>query len=278
MSSDPTPSVDAPTSAPDAHLSVPCLAPEPAAMRSISANLRFWIVAACGLVIDLWSKHWAFHTLQQGGRMGLVPHVLEFQTMLNKGALFGIGAGQTELFLLASVLAIVLVFWMFAQSPKRRWWLHIALGAILAGALGNMYDRVFVRLVETPFEINGRIVFMEPCGERGGATLLREYPADENGRQQPLLSIPEQPRVVGFVRDFIKIPTKFWGNRDLWPWVFNVADMLLVGGVAILGLHLVRDRRLPVDEPCAAPETAPTVTADAVSTREASSETPGNPG
>jgi lipoprotein signal peptidase len=48
---------------------------------------------------------------------------------------------------------------------------------------------------------------------------------------------------VGFVRDFIKIPTHWLGGRELWPWVFNVADMLLVGGVAILSLHLLSERR-----------------------------------
>ena len=105
-----------------------------------------------GLVLDLWSKDWAFHTLRQGGRKGLIPYVLELQTMLNDGALFGIGSGHTGLFLLASLLALALVLWMFAQSSPRRRTLQLALGAILAGALGNMYDRTFVKLVDQPVQ------------------------------------------------------------------------------------------------------------------------------
>ena len=45
------------------------------------------------------------------------------------------------------------------------------------------------------------------------------------------------------MRDFIKIPTRWLGGHDLWPWIFNVADMLLVGGVAILAVRLLRDRK-----------------------------------
>jgi len=45
------------------------------------------------------------------------------------------------------------------------------------------------------------------------------------------------------VRDFIKISQKWFGGRDLWPWVFNVADMLLVGGVAVLAVRLLFERR-----------------------------------
>jgi signal peptidase II len=224
-------------------------APPPAtALRDAGAHLRLWIVVASGLALDLWSKQWAFHTLGQGGNRTLIPNVLEFHTTLNPGALFGIGAGRTGVFLLASVLALVLVVWMFAQSSPRRWFTHVALAAILAGALGNMYDRAFVNLVEyvTPTP-GGRAIryFVEQPSPDGGPILLYEYPPKDD---QPPLQVPSAlaqrlPEPVGYVRDFIKIPTRWLGGRDLWPWIFNVADMLLVGGVAILAVRLLRDRK-----------------------------------
>jgi signal peptidase II len=207
---------------------------------SAAAHLRLWLVAVGGVALDLWSKTWAFDTLRQGQKQVLIPHMLEFQTMLNSGALFGIGAGHTELFLVASVLALGLVAWMFSQSSQRRWLVHVALGGILAGALGNMYDRAFVKLVEHPVRVRGGAVFMVDTGERrNGMALLREYPPHRPGETKLVAEAPPQ---AGFVRDFIKIPTTFFG-RELWPWVFNVADMLLVGGVGILAIHLWRDRR-----------------------------------
>jgi lipoprotein signal peptidase len=224
------------------------------AMFSRNAHLRFWLFAAVALVLDLTSKYWAFYLLGQGpgSHRVVIPHVLELQTMFNKGALFGIGQGQTQLFLAASVLALGLVLWMFARSDARRWVMHIALGAILAGALGNMYDRIFVQLYE--HRVPGGAVYFEQVGRDGDIVLLREYPPGNPGSIEipvPLTHLDEYGPRVGCVRDFLKIPTKLprWiseplgrpADQDLWPWVFNIADMLLVGGVAVLAIFLWRD-------------------------------------
>ncbi len=47
---------------------------------------------------------------------------------------------------------------------------------------------------------------------------------------------------VGVVRDFLKFEPRMFG-RDVWPWVFNIADSLLTVGVVILLLHLWVDQR-----------------------------------
>lgn len=223
------------------------------ALAHLPSYLRFLSVAVFGLALDLWSKHWAFTTLGQGHKPRVViPHVLEFQTMLNSGALFGIGGGQTALFLVASACALALVFWMFAQTSPRRWVLQIALGGILAGALGNMYDRVFVKLLERPWPRPGRAhVYMQKVGQDEDGLMVKVYPATGDGRVfHAAVDTPQ--REIGFVRDFIKIPTTMpnWSwlparirGHEAWPWVFNVADMLLVGGVGILAIHLWRDRK-----------------------------------
>jgi signal peptidase II len=221
--------------------------PEQRALHYLPAHLRLWLVLAIGLVIDLWSKAWAFHTLRQGGHRVLIPHVLELHITMNPGALFGIGAGHTEVFLFASVLALVLVLWMFAHSAPRAWIVHIALGAILAGALGNMYDRAFVQLVRAPVPTDAGIVLQHVIIEDAGDpafVLLREYPPDERSAARPVAreDIEQLGPARGYVRDFIKIPTRWFGDRQLWPWVFNVADMLLVGGVAVLAIRMLRER------------------------------------
>lgn len=222
----------------------------PAALRDPASHLRLWSVVVLGLSFDLWSKEWAFQTLRQTGYRQLIPNVLEFRTTLNPGALFGIGAGHTELFLIASVLALVLVIWMFAQSPPRHWFTHIALGAILAGALGNMYDRAFINLVRLPVAGGGVRYYLPATTGGDGGLVLHEFPPGPDG---PVRGVPaevagELERPIGYVRDFIKIPTRWFRGQDIWPWVFNVADMLLVGGVGILALRLFRDRRAPESE------------------------------
>jgi signal peptidase II len=219
---------------------------EPVALRSPLAHLRFWLVAGIGLAADLWTKEWAVHTFRFGEPPhDVIPYVLQYQTMFNSGALFGIGQGQTGVFLIASLLALSLVLWMFAQSPPRRWLMQIALGAIFAGALGNLYDRVFVKLVRdsvaTP---TGRIAsyFEKSLSDDLSRVVLIEYPATpESARFELPLAEAERLRPeLGYVRDFIKIPTTVFG-RELWPWVFNIADMLLVCGVSVLAIRLLLD-------------------------------------
>lgn len=217
-------------------------------MRDLGAHLRFWPVVVGGLALDLWSKDWAFETLRQGGRQVLIPNVLEFFTTLNPGALFGIGAGHTEVFLIASVLALVLVLWMFAHSPRQQWVSQLALGAILAGALGNMYDRAFVSLIPLAGAgANGQVVryFEGRPSLTSDMIALHEFPArdDVAPRLVPREVVEEWGPPRGYVRDFIKIPTRWFGGRELWPWVFNVADALLVVGVAALALRLLQERR-----------------------------------
>jgi lipoprotein signal peptidase len=230
----------------------------------VGSHVRLWSVVAAGLSLDLWSKQWAFLTMGQHGNIPLIPRVLEFQTMLNKGALFGIGGGLTNLFLLASVAALVLVGWMFAQSSRRRWALHIALGGIVGGALGNMYDRSTVRLIEERVRTEDRrLVYGVKVGEQDGYALLREYPPERENSAAIRMRLSDLPGEVGFVRDFLKIPTHLpsWVSRpvfgrpdqELWPWVFNVADSLLVGGVGILAFQLWRERRPPRADGPAAP-------------------------
>lgn len=60
----------------------------------------------------------------------------------NRGAAFGILKNQTPLFIFTSVLAVILII-LNLKGGKNRKSYNIFLGLILAGALGNLIDRVF---------------------------------------------------------------------------------------------------------------------------------------
>lgn len=70
----------------------------------------------------------------------LIPDYLHLTYHENRGAVFGIGQGARALFLLVSVMAIVLLGYLFVRSGKQRLY-QILLGMLLAGVIGNMYDR-----------------------------------------------------------------------------------------------------------------------------------------
>jgi lipoprotein signal peptidase len=67
--------------------------------------------------------------------------------MVNQGALFGFGrdyalAANTVFALVSVVAALAIIYWSQRPSTAREWSLCAALGLILAGTLGNLYDRL----------------------------------------------------------------------------------------------------------------------------------------
>lgn len=73
----------------------------------------------------------------------LVPHLLEFKLVLNPGAVFGIGAGKRTFFIIATALAIGFAVWMFVRWVGRGDVLaQSAIALVIAGGLGNLYDRI----------------------------------------------------------------------------------------------------------------------------------------
>lgn len=77
----------------------------------------------------------------------LLPGVLNLQLTANEGAIFGIGKGSRWVFVIVSVFAVGFVGRVFWRSDARMRLFHVALALILAGALGNLYDRVLYGLV-----------------------------------------------------------------------------------------------------------------------------------
>lgn len=79
--------------------------------------------------------------------VGIIPYILSLKLVPNRGAVFGIGQGHRLAFVLVGVVAVIVVVIAFLRSAAHRRFLHVALALILAGALGNLYDRVIFGMV-----------------------------------------------------------------------------------------------------------------------------------
>lgn len=72
-----------------------------------------------------------------------VPSVLEFKLVLNPGAVFGSGAGKRWFFIGFTVVAMGFATMLFALWTRSRDTLsHVAIGLIVSGGIGNLYDRM----------------------------------------------------------------------------------------------------------------------------------------
>jgi len=222
----------------------------------LPSHLRLWLVAGIGLATDLLSKRWAFEHLDANPdpscALVIVPHILTFRRSLNTGALFGLGKGLTPLFIGASVLALGFVLLLFIHSTRNRRSLHVALGLVLAGALGNLYDRSFAIADVVRYTIDGRThteAFKRlPAEDNAHAIMVGTWPDGEYKRPILKKSVVSEHQ-QGVVRDFIKMEPKFtlWGRSiQIWPWVFNVADALLVVGVGLLMLNFWWERKAEI--------------------------------
>ena len=102
--------------------------------------LPFAIAALGVIALDQGSKLLILSTLY-GDRLELIPGVLRFTYVENKGMAFGLLADHRWVFMLLSVLGIALIgvyLYFFAKTLLSR----TALSLIIGGGIGNMIDRV----------------------------------------------------------------------------------------------------------------------------------------
>jgi signal peptidase II len=108
----------------------------------------FWSIALGGAAFDQVTKAYVFARV--GGPpsppVALIPRILELHTSHNTGALWGFGSripGSSMIFAgLSVVAAIVICYYLFVLGAASSRVLTVALALIMAGALGNCYDRL----------------------------------------------------------------------------------------------------------------------------------------
>ena len=93
--------------------------------------------------MDLLSKWYAWEKLAEAPERTreLIRGFLVLKLVYNPGIAFGIELGWW-LILSAVVLGVVLVIWLFLVSESKAVCYHVGLGLILAGAVGNLVDRL----------------------------------------------------------------------------------------------------------------------------------------
>ncbi len=202
------------------------------AWRSVYALILFAVVTVFAVGSDLWSKDAVFDTLLDTPTLAIrtseqVAHLelcrpsypdlpaadteaysrlvlqqmslnkplggpVELTLSVNPGVVFGFDEIPDMAVNLVTFLMCGVLVGLFCKSARRDWWMHIALGFILGGALGNLYDRLASN-VPLP-----------------GLTAIQHH-----------------------VRDFIDC------SRIGYQWIFNLADVYLVIGVAGLMIHWI---------------------------------------
>ncbi len=113
-------------------------------MKARTQQVSAAAVALVLLVADLATKAWALRALGDGRQLellgGLVPLTLAFNT----GAAFGLTIGDDPrwIFVPVTLVAVAFLVTLLVQARPGDELRSLASALVLAGALGNLYDRV----------------------------------------------------------------------------------------------------------------------------------------
>ncbi len=142
------------------------------------ARSLFAVVALAVVALDQITKHLSVVNLEGQEPVRLLGGAVYLTVVRNAGAAFSMGTGYTWVFPMIAAAVVVGIFVM--MRSVRSWPWALALGLVLAGAVGNLGDRLF----RAPAPFLGHVVDMVSV-------------FDERGRVFPVFNVADSALCVG---------------------------------------------------------------------------------
>jgi signal peptidase II len=100
-----------------------------------------WVlIVFAGFILDRLSKMWVLDSLV-GNPVTVINNFFYLSHLENGGASFGILQGKTLLLIImTSLVALALIYYLIKNKNR---YLRVTISLILAGAFGNLFDRIF---------------------------------------------------------------------------------------------------------------------------------------
>ena len=118
-------------------------------MKLIKTYLPLALIAGAIISLDQWTKWLVRENIPFGmqwlpeGWEWLMPYA-RLVYWHNYGAAFGSFQGFGAVFGVLAVIVSLVIIYYYPQVPAEDWWLRLAMGMQLSGALGNLIDRVTI--------------------------------------------------------------------------------------------------------------------------------------
>lgn len=113
--------------------------------------MLYTILIALLVVVDQVSKYFTRANIALGESIPFIPHVMDLTYVQNTGAAFSIMEEHTWLLALVSAVASVVLAVLLVRKFFKHRWGQLSLAVILAGAVGNLIDRVLFSFVTDMF-------------------------------------------------------------------------------------------------------------------------------
>ena len=123
-------------------------------MQAKDNRRLFWVIAILAIVLDQAVKAWARHAFGNNlaaMHSGPLPGIFEFTLTYNEGIAFGMFQGHGVFLAPVAIVMSGGATWYSARHPRDPLLAHVAMGLLAAGALGNLWDRLFFGKVTDMF-------------------------------------------------------------------------------------------------------------------------------
>jgi len=122
-------------------------------------RIPYLLLTSVLILFDRLSKGWAIRALEVGRPRPLLGEGIRLTRVHNVGGAFGIFPGSGELFLAVSGIVALVLLVLLIVGRVRGALARLGMAVVLAGAVGNLIDRLLYGYVLDFFEIRGFPVF-----------------------------------------------------------------------------------------------------------------------
>jgi signal peptidase II len=131
-------------------------------LKKVLNSVLVYLLAALVVLGDQYSKHLVRTSLPVNGTWNPLEWLAPYARILyiqNTGAAFGLFKEAGLFFTAVAVIVTVVIVVYTQRLPAGHWWMRIALGMQLGGALGNLVDRVIFGTVTDFISVGNFAIF-----------------------------------------------------------------------------------------------------------------------
>ncbi|WP_313347099.1 signal peptidase II [Sedimentibacter sp.] len=110
-------------------------------------NFLFGLIFVSSILADQVTKAWAVNTLKDGSSIKIIGNFLRFTYAENRGAAFSILQNQRWFFIIATVVMLIVLAYIFFRTKNINKLSRLSIAMIAGGAIGNFIDRLMLGYV-----------------------------------------------------------------------------------------------------------------------------------
>lgn len=106
-----------------------------------------WLITMSVLAADRISKYIAKGYLRPRGSLPVIDGIFHLTYVENRGVAFGMLQNKGWVFIPVTLVVILGMVYLLGKTEKKSRMLRLSMAMVLGGAIGNLYDRIFIGYV-----------------------------------------------------------------------------------------------------------------------------------